>query len=218
MGYRKITRLIDGCLIKPAITHEEMNSMMFNMKLNGFKTLYVCPNQVATVAKVFDSVGTIIGDDLNIDIKVLSAKKAIEDGAKVVAFFVDLCPLRNREYDKIDDELCKMGSIIKALGAKAEVYIQNEYLTKDELVRLCRMIKRHDIDRVSLWITTLEKEEACDELILAKMIFNKSIELKVSGYIKDLETLLQCVKAGATSFNLFNASEIGYEIRKAYEK
>lgn len=218
MDYRKITKLIDSCLIRPAISKEELNSVMFNMKLNGFSTLFVSPNQINNVSNVFDKVGTILGDDLHLEIKLLSAKKAIEEGAKTIAFFVDLSPMKNREYSKIEEELSKMVGLIKAYGAKAEVYIQNEYLTKDELVRLCRMIKRNDVDKVSLWVKDLSREEVCDELILAKMIFNKSIDLKLSGYVKDLDTLLLYVKAGASSFNLVNASEIGYELRKSYEK
>ena len=49
------------------------------------------------------------------------------------------------------------------------------------------------------------------------MIFNKSIDLKVSGYMQDLATLLLCIKAGATSFNLYNANEIASELRKSHE-
>lgn len=216
MDYRKITHLCDQALLQPAVSAALLKEAILASRNHQFASFFVASKNVRQAAAYAANVGVFIADGLDLKIKILCARKALEDGAGKIAYCIDLDPLKNRDYLALAQELQVMQKVIKLYHAEAEVCIQSEYLSKDELVKLSRLIQKYDYDAVYLTVGGKKRAELLDDITLLRLVFNRKPAIKLFGAIEKPELLFAALKAGAEHFCLTNAAELAAAVREIY--
>ena len=137
-----IASYIDHTLLKPVATWEQIQALC--EEAIQYQTASVCIPS-CYVKPVKDKYGeklvvcTVVGFPLgygNTESKLEETRQAIKDGADEVDMVINICWVKNGEYDRVEEEI---RALKNACGDKVlKVIIETCYLTKEEKIAMCR--------------------------------------------------------------------------------
>ncbi|MDR0526246.1 MAG: deoxyribose-phosphate aldolase [Spirochaetaceae bacterium] len=174
-----------------------------------YKTASVCipPCYVKRAGEQFPALNicTVIGFPLGYNaapIKKAEAALAIENGASEIDMVVNLCDLKNKNFDNICAEISALREIC---GKKIlKVIVETCYLNRDEKIALCKIVTeaKADFIKTSTGFGTGGAER--EDIELFKQHIGGSVKIKASGGIKtrkDMEDFLAlgCERLGTSS-------------------
>lgn len=199
-----LAKYIDHTILKPNITDQEVIKVCDEAKEHHFFSVCVNPYFVPLVAKALKGtdvkVTSVIGFPLGAstsEIKALEAKKAVEDGANEIDMVINVSALKDGKYDYVQKDIEAVVNAIKG-HAILKVIIETCLLTDAEKVKACELSKAAGAQfvKTSTGFSTGGATEA--DVKLMKDTVGDALEVKASGAVRDYETALKMVEAGAT--------------------
>ena len=162
-------------------------------------------------------VGAAIGFPLGqttLECKIFETKDAIEKGADEIDYVINVAELKNKNYDYIRKEMEKIVGICKDAGVISKVIFENCYLTDEEKRKVAEIAKgvRPDFIKTSTGFGT--GGATAEDVKLMKSVVGGDVKVKAAGGIRDLETALAMIEAGAERLG----TSAGVEIIEAYRK
>ena len=198
-----ISKYIDHTLLKATATKEQITKLcdeakeyqFYTVCVNGSYVKYVKNYLKGTDVKVAAVVGFPLGA-MDTESKVQEAKQCIENGADEIDMVLNMGFLKSGYYDQVSNEI----KVIKeAIGDKIlKVIIETRYLTKEEIIVASQMVvdAKADFVKTSTGFGTGGAE--LEDVKLMKEVVGDAAEVKASGGIRDYETAIQFIEAGAT--------------------
>lgn len=167
-----------------------------------YKTASVCipPTYVAKVKDTYkDSlkICTVIGFPLGYNttsVKVYEAEEAIIDGADEIDMVINLCDVKNGNFDAVTDEIKALKDVA---GEKIlKVIIETCYLSEGEKARLCECVTEAlaDYIKTSTGFGTSGADIA--DIKLFKKHLGQDVKIKAAGGIRTKEALELFLNAG----------------------
>jgi len=211
---------IDHTILKPEANENDIERVCREAMEYGFASVCVNPCYVNLAYNILkDSsvkVCTVIGFPLGAStsaVKAFEAKEAIKNGAQEIDMVLNIGALKsgNIEYVKNDIE-----SVVKSCKGKAllKVIIETCLLNDEEKVQACKAAKLAGADYVKT-STGFSKAGATEEdVILMKRVVGEDLGVKASGGIRDLNTALAMIRAGATRIGASSSVKIIKELKK----
>ena len=187
---KDMARMIDQTLLKPYASTEDFRAFCQKSAEYHFKMVAINSAPVLKCKEFLRGsdvlVGAAIGFCLGqttIASKVFETQQAIKEGG-------------NLAY--IEDEMRSIVSVCREHQRTIKVIFENCYLTEDEKKRLCEIALkvRPDFIKTSTGFGTGGATEA--DVRLMKSMVGDLIQVKAAGGIRDLESALAMVRAGAT--------------------
>lgn len=209
-----IAKNIDHTILKPNITDADVIKVCDEAKANGFFSVCVNPYFVPLVAKELDGtdvkVTSVIGFPLGAnttEIKALEASKAVSDGANEIDMVLNVSALKDGKYDYVASDI---RAVVEAIKGKAilKVILETCLLTKDEIVKACELSKSAGAQfvKTSTGFSTGGATE--EDVTLMKNTVGDALEVKASGAVRDYETAIKMIKAGATRIGASSSVDI----------
>lgn len=204
MTEKELANMIDHTLLKAYAKEEDFRKLCQEAADNHFKMVAINSSAVKTCKKYLEgtsvSVGAAISFPLGqttIETKVFETENAIQNGADEIDYVVNIVELKNRNYSYIDDEMKQIVEVCKKNHVTIKVIFENCYLSREEKVFLCHtaLKARPDFIKTSTGFGTGGATVA--DVMLMKSIVGDHIKVKAAGGIRDLETALKMVEAGA---------------------
>ncbi len=161
-------------------------------------------------------VGAAIGFPLGqttIENKVHETKQAIEQGADEIDYVINLGRLKDKDYDYLEREMKEIVSACKEKGILSKVIFENCYLTEDEKKKMCEIALRVKPDFIKTSTGFGTGGATLEDVKLMKSIVKDEVKVKAAGGIRDLETFLAMVEAGAERIG----TSAGIEIINEFE-
>jgi len=199
----QLNQYIDHTLLKPTATTEEIITLCEEAKHYSFFSVCVNSGYVPLAKK------TLLGSDVKLaavigfplgamatEAKVDEVRYCVGEGADEIDMVINLGWLRSGLYDKIVAEI----SAIKRILGKAvlKVILETCYLTNEEIRKACDLCLRGGADFVKT-STGFGPEGASMEAVkLMRESVGDKAEIKASGGIRDKESALRYIRAGAT--------------------
>ena len=180
------------------------------------KTASVCvpPAYVARIHETYGdkiNICTVIGFPLGYNttaVKLAEAKQAIDDGAGEIDMVVNLCDVKNGNFDKVTAEIT---ALKQTAGDKIlKVIIETCYLTEEEKVALCQCVTKGGADYIKTSTGFGTDGAKKEDIELFKQNIGGTVKIKAAGGVKtrqDLEMFLQmgCDRIGTSSaINILN--------------
>jgi len=213
-----IAKTIDHTILKPNVTDADVIKICNEAKTHGFFSVCVNPYFVPLVAselkgsevKVTSVIGFPLGASTTF-IKAAEAKKAVEDGANEIDMVINVSALKDGKYDFVKSDIAAVVEAIKG-NAILKVILETCLLTKDEIVKACELSKEAGAQFVKTSTGFSTGGATAEDVALMKKTVGEALEVKASGGVRDHETAMAMINAGATrigasaSINIANKS------------
>lgn len=199
-----LAKYIDHTILKANATEAEVLKVCAEAREHSFFSVCVNPYYVKTVAealkgsdvKVCSVIGFPLGQNTTA-LKALEAKQAVEDGANEIDMVVNVSALKDGKDDFVYEDI---KAVVEAIKGKAilKVILETCLLSDEEKVRACELSKKagaHFV-KTSTGFSTGGATEA--DVKLMKATVGDALEVKASGAVRDRETALKMIEAGAT--------------------
>ena len=168
-----------------------------------YKTASVCiPPHFVKQAK--DYVGdklpicTVIGFPNGYNttsVKVFETQEAINDGADEIDMVINICEVKNKNFDYVLNEINQIKQACKDKILK--VIIETCLLTKQEIVEVCMVVSNSNADYIKTSTGFSSYGATFEDVELMKKNIRPSLKLKAAGGISSFEDAKKFIKLGA---------------------
>ncbi|MCD6503696.1 MAG: deoxyribose-phosphate aldolase [Euryarchaeota archaeon] len=202
MKAKELAKRIDHTQLKPNATMEDIRRLCEEAKRYGFYAVCVSPFYVkfakeflkGTDIKVVSVVGFPLGNTYT-EVKVLEAKKAVENGADEIDMVMNVSAFKSKMYEYVEDDIRAVVNAVKPIPVK--VIIETCYLTDDEKLKATEIAIRAGAAFVKTSTGFGPEGAKVEDIALIKREFGDKIKIKASGGIRDAKTAIAMIKAGA---------------------
>lgn len=200
----QLAKMIDHTLLKAEATKEQILQLCDEAKRYQFKSVCVNPMWVTTCAEQLAglpvNVCTVIGFPLGAtttEVKVFETKQAIQNGATEVDMVIHVGALKEGNYEWVERDI---RAVVEEAKGKAivKVIIETSLLTDEEKVKACTISKHAGADYVKTSTGFSTGGATIHDIKLMRETVGPDMGVKASGGIRDRQTALEMVTAGAT--------------------
>lgn len=204
MNKLELARYIDHTILKPDAKEGEVIKLC--REALEYKFASVCVN--ASNVKLADSflhgtevkVCTVVGFPLGAttkETKAFEAAQAIENGAAEVDMVINIGALKSGKLDAVFEDIKAVADACKG-KALLKVIIETCLLTDEEKVTACELSKKAGADFVKTSTGFSSGGATASDIALMRRTVGPEMGVKASGGIRNLESALKMIEAGAT--------------------
>jgi len=211
-----LAKMIDSTNVKAVATKSEIEKLCKEAVQYGFRCAVVNPVYVKNAAKLLNgsdvkvcsTVGFPFGVSLP-EIKALEAVKAVEDGAEELDMVINLSALKSGDYEFVKRDVAAVVDV-KRLSKEiiVKVIIETDYLTKDEKIIACKLVKEAGADFVKTSTGFFGKGATVEDVRLMRQTVGKSMGVKTAGGIRTYADAVAMIGAGANRIGTSTAVAI----------
>lgn len=218
-----IAKMLDHSTLQPFLTDEDIRKGC-ELALR-YDTASVCarPCDMPLVASLLRGsdvkVCTVIGfphGTHHTAIKVAEAKQALADGCTELDMVINIGKLLGGDEDYVRDEIRQIVQVAHEAGALVKVILETCYLTDAQKVTACHLSEEAGADFVKTSTGYGTKGCTIQDLQLMRRSVSERVQVKGSGGIRDLDTVLSARAVGATRCGVSATAAIMAEAEKRY--
>lgn len=218
-----IAKMLDHSTLQPFLTDEDIRKGC-ELALR-YDTASVCarPCDMPLVASLLRGsdvkVCTVIGfphGTHRTAIKVAEAKQALADGCTELDMVINIGKLLGGDEDYVRDEIRQIVQVAHEAGALVKVILETCYLTDAQKVTACHLSEEAGADFVKTSTGYGTRGCTIQDLQLMRRSVSERVQVKGSGGIRDLDTVLSARAVGATRCGVSATAAIMAEAEKRY--
>lgn len=212
METKEMLQYIDHTLLKPVCTWDEIETLC--KEALSYHTASVCipPSYVKRAREAFGPelpICTVIGFPLGYnpaEAKVCEARTALRDGADELDMVINLGDVKNRDFDKVYEEIRALRETASSRILK--VIVETCYLTRDEKIRLCEIVTKAGADYIKTSTGFGTAGATMEDILLFKEHIGSSVKIKAAGGIRTREDLEAFIQAGCSRIGTSSAVKL----------
>ena len=143
------------------------------------------------------NICTVIGFPLGYSttaVKIFEAQQAVFEGANEVDMVVNLCDVKNGEFDRVTAEI---RAIKQAVGDHVlKVIVETCYLTEAEKIALCRCVTDAGADFITTSTGFGTGGATHEDIALFRANVGPNVRIKAAGGVRTAEAVEQYLSAG----------------------
>lgn len=197
---------IEHTLLKQDAKKDELIKLFDEAKENTFLGVCINPCYVKLAKENLKDSGvkivTVIGFPLGAnttETKIFETINAVKDGADEIDMVINVTKVKDKETEFIIDEIRQIKTACQ--GHNLKVILETDLLSKDEIKYACECCIKGGADFVKT-STGFVKNGVGAKVEDVELMFNtvkdSGLQVKASGGIRDRETAIKMVQAGAT--------------------
>jgi deoxyribose-phosphate aldolase len=205
--------MIDHTLLAPQATRAEIEKLCQEALRFGFASVCVHPFRVAQAAEALgDSavrVCTVVGFPLGAnraEVKALETIRAIADGASEIDMVMNIGAFKDRNSAAVENDIS--GVVTAAQGNAVKVILETCLLSEEEIVRACEISVKAGARFVKTSTGFSTGGASIEHVKLMRQTVGKVFGVKASGGIRDRQTLLAMIEAGANRIGTSNGVQL----------
>lgn len=200
-----LNKHIEHTLLKQDAKHEDFIKIFEEAKKYNFLGVCINPLYVSFAkeqlkgsnVKVVTVVGFPLGANRS-EVKAFETQKAVEDGADEIDMVINVSALKDKNYEfvKKDIETVKSACTDKPL----KVILETDLLEKDEIKKACQICIDAKADFVKTstgFVKGGDGAKVEDVKLMYETVSPFGLKVKASGGIRDKETAIKMLEAGA---------------------
>ncbi len=202
---QNLNKYIEHTLLKQDATEKDLIKLCDEAKENDFLGVCVNPCYVKlakehlknTNVKIVTVIGFPLGANTT-EVKVFETQKAVSDGADEIDMVINGTKLKDNDKDYIVNEIKAIKQACS--GHNLKVIIETDLLNKDEIIRACEysILGGADFVKTSTgFVKGGAGAKAEDVALMYKTVKDAGLQVKASGGIRDKETAIKMIEAGA---------------------
>ena len=147
--------------------------------------------------KVVTVVGFPLGANRS-DVKAFETSKAVEDGADEIDIVINVTAIKNKDYDFVLNDIKTVKAACQDKPLK--VILETDLLEKDEIKKACELCIEAKADFVKTstgFVKGGVGAKVEDVKLMYETVSPYGLKVKASGGIRDKETAIKMIEAGA---------------------
>lgn len=218
-----LARLVDHTNLKPYATDDDIRKLCAEARQYHFKMVAV--NQVQSALCAHELAGTDIHvgaaiafplGQTSIAAKVYETKDALENGATEIDYVINITRAKAHDWDYLEDEMRQIVAVCDEAGVPSKVIFENCYLSDEEKVALCGIAAKVRPTFVKTSTGFGAGGATVADVRLMKEHVGDAVQVKAAGGIRDADTFLDMVRAGATRIGCSAGVPIIEELKKRF--
>ena len=198
----ELSKYFDHTILKPSASEDEVRAVCKEALYYNFAS--VCVNQYRTslVKSLLEGtdvkVCTVVGFPLGAvctQVKVFETLEAIKDGADEIDMAINVGALKDKNYKYVRRDIESVKSACKDVTLK--VIIETCLLTEEEKKKACELSVEAGADYVKTSTGFSTGGATVDDVALMKYVVGDKAKVKASGGIRNYETAMNMITAGA---------------------
>ncbi len=201
MDNNTIFSFVDHTKLAATSTIEEIRTLCD--EAIKFNTASVCipPCYIETVKKEYPTLNTctVIGFPLGYsttETKVFETKDAVAKGADEIDMVINICLVKNKQYDAVLEEI---KAIKSACGGKLlKVIVETCYLTDDEKVKLCQLVTEAGAEFIKTSTGFGTAGAKAEDIVIFKENIGENVKIKAAGGIRTKDDMVNFIELGCS--------------------
>lgn len=198
----ELASLIDHTNVRADATVDDIERLCREAVSYGFRCAVVTPTNVRLAAELLDGtdvmVCSVVGFPAGVStprVKALEASEAVENGAEEVDMVMNIGAMKSGDGDLVYRDI---KGVVDAAGVPVKVILETAYLTDKEKVEACLISKEAGAAfvKTSTAYGGLAGATVEDVMLMRKTV-GDDMGVKAAGGIRDIETALAMIDAGA---------------------
>jgi deoxyribose-phosphate aldolase len=209
----KLAKMIDHTNLKPDSTLNDIKNLCEEAKENNFGAVCVNPSYVKSAKEYLKGsdveICTVIGFPLGAttpEAKAFETEQAIKDGASEIDMVINIGAIKSGDFDLVKRDIEAV--IGAAKNNLTKVILETCYLTDEEIIKACMIIKAAGADFVKTSTGFGSAGATENHISLMRNTVGKDLGIKASGGIRDYETANKMIKAGANRIGASSSVKI----------
>lgn len=211
----QLAKMIDHSLLHPTMSDAEVAAGCRLSRDFGVATACVKPYSIAQAAEILSGsdvmVCAVIGfphGNSTTGIKVIEAESAALAGAREIDMVVNNGKVKSGDWEYVRREIDLINRTTVAAGAILKVIFENDFLTAEEIVRLCAVCSETDVAfvKTSTGYGFVKGPDGqynyrgatLEHLRLMRQHTAPHIQIKAAGGVRTLDDLLAVREIGVT--------------------
>ncbi|MGN0287718.1 MAG: deoxyribose-phosphate aldolase [Atopobiaceae bacterium] len=219
-----LCRLVDHTNLHADATEDDMRKLCDEAKRYHFRMVAVNQTQSAfcsqQLAGTDIDTGAAIAFPLgqtSIAAKEFETKDALANGANEIDYVVNLTQVRAGNWDYVKREMQTIVDVCREAGVPSKVIFECCYLNQEQKLGLCRVAREVGPTFVKTSTGFGKGGATLEDVRLMKANVGPDVQVKAAGGIRDADTFLDMVRAGATRIGCSAGIPIIEEIRARME-
>lgn len=215
------SKLFDHTLLKPYASTKDIErlckeAIKYNFKSTAINNSNIikCKDFLKNSDVLVDAAVSFPLGQCTLDTKIFETRDAIEKGADEVDYVINIAELKNNNLKYIEKEMSAIVEICKSANKTVKVIFENCYLTKDEKITLCKIANKYKPDFIKTSTGFGTSGATVEDVILMRQYTLPEIQIKAAGGIKNLDTVIKFLDAGAARIGCSSSVEIMNEYSK----
>lgn len=202
---KNINRHIEHTLLKQDASKEDFIKLFNEAKEHNFLGVCVNPAYVSLAKEELNGsdvkVVTVVGFPLGAnrsDVKAYETSQAIDDGADEIDMVINVTALKDKDYEYVKRDIETVKAFCKDKPLK--VILETDLLNKEEIKKACEICIEANADFVKTstgFVKGGVGAKAEDVELMFKTVSPHGLKVKASGGIRDKETAIKMLEAGA---------------------
>ena len=135
--------------------------------------------------------------------KVAETMQALKDGASDIDMVINICDVKNKDYDKVEQEIA---ALKKATGDHIlKVIIETCYLTEEEKIAMCQAVTNAKADFIKTSTGFGTAGATLEDVKLMKEHIGADVKIKAAGGIRSRKEMEDYIKAGCSRIGTSSA-------------
>ena len=211
MNNLELAKMIDHTILKADATKSDIEKLCEEAKKYNFASVCVNPYWVSLASDLLKNstvkVCTVIGFPLGAtssESKASETEIAILHGADEVDMVINVGAMKNNKTNIVENDILSVVNSARKTGKTqnkniiVKVILETCYLTKDEIKNACLCAKNAGADFVKTSTGFGTGGATVEDVSLMKETVGETMQVKASGGIRDYETAIKMIEAGAT--------------------
>ena len=221
MEKKDLAQMVDHTQLRAYAVKEDFEKLCKEAADYGFKMVAINSYPVELCSKLLKGTGVHVGAAIGfplgqttIENKVHETKQAIENGADEIDYVINIGKLKEKDYDYIEREMTEIVKACREKNILSKVIFENCYLTDEEKIKVSEIAAKVKPDFIKTSTGFGTGGATLEDVKLMKSIVKDEVKVKAAGGIRDLDTFLAMVEAGAERIG----TSAGIEIMNEYDK
>jgi len=223
---KPLNKYIDHTLLKPDASLKDFQKLIDEAVTFDFASVCVSPYMALTVGKMLKEhpnvkICTVVGFPLGNTPALIKSQEALffgDHGVHEIDFVINIGMLKSGMVEHLQNEIRALDKICKDRGVISKCIVETCYLTDEEKMLLYKILDEKttvdyiktstgfgsssaQVGDVAMWNAHRQQKIAAEEesnlLVLHDMTRENGLKIKAAGGIKDLDTALAFIAAGA---------------------
>lgn len=201
----ELNKYIEHTLLKQDATRVEVKKLLDEALEHKFLGVCVNPINVKFAheylknsdVKVVTVIGFPLGQNTT-EVKVLETIDAVKNGADEIDMVINDGKLKEGDFDFIIEEISKIKTACQ--GKALKVILETDLLSQEEIKKACELCVKGGADFVKTstgFVKNGVGAKVEDVRLMFKTVREAGLQVKASGGIRDKETALKMIEAGA---------------------
>lgn len=212
---KKLASMIDHTILKPEAESDEIRQLCREAIEYGFASVCINSSNVILAFECLKGssvpVCACIGFPLGAattKTKSFEAREAVENGAREIDMVINVGALKSGDYGRVKNDIEEV-VIASKPNAIVKVIIEACLLTDDEKEKACELAKEAKADFVKTSTGFNKSGATAEDVRLMRRVVGPEMGIKAAGGIRDYQTAMKLLKAGACSLGMSDSCRIG---------